>query len=227
MEKKKIKEDENKKDKPSGKEKEASGKTSGEHEISEEEKQKQNQQIKNIFIAIAGIILIFLLIYLVISSAGNFEYRGVKFKAVKEGNLLFYNTVIPVKSITGNSVVSYNFYLRNDPRKVDKEVAFNGEISFKKNIVLNSTSSFHCDGDGVIAVANFVNLLKQAGAEVIQDKNATCDSQGRYTYILLQEANTTSVEQIGLSCYNININNCEILKGTERFMNEIFVKLKK
>ena len=46
-------------------------------------------------------------------------------------------------------------------------------------------------------------------------------------FVKLQEANKTSIEQVGPACYNININNCEILEGTERFMIETFVEINK
>ena len=35
----------------------------------------------------------------------------------------------------------------------------------------------------------------------------------------------TNIEQLTESCYNININNCEILGGTERFMLDLFIKI--
>jgi hypothetical protein len=33
----------------------------------------------------------------------------------------------------------------------------------------------------------------------------------------------TEINQIGESCYELTVNDCEILKGTERFMTEAFV----
>ena len=46
-------------------------------------------------------------------------------------------------------------------------------------------------------------------------------------FVLIQESNRTSIEQFGPACYNINIKNCEILKGTERFMIDTFVEINK
>ena len=74
-------------------------------------------------------------------------------------------------------------------------------------------------------MANWVNLFKLSGITPIKDSNATCDSEGRYTFIRLIEGNETKIEQYGPSCYNININNCEILKATERFMVQTFEKI--
>lgn len=195
-------------------------------EATKEEIKEENKQLGILVLIIGGILIAFGVIYFLIGSIGDFEYRGTDFKIVEEGKLIFYNTAFPLRdSITGKVLGDYNFYIRNDPRKLGEEVLFEGNLNLMKNVVLNSEQDFHCDGDGVIAVANFANLLKQAGAEVIKDDNATCDEQGRYTYILLKEGNVTKIEQVGNSCYEININDCEILKGTERFMVEIFAKI--
>jgi len=195
-------------------------------EIAEEDVKKENTQLKMVFFIIGGILIVFLVSYFFIQSLSSFEHQGVDFKIVKEGSLIFYNTAFPLNdAITGKYLGEYNFYIRNDPRKLEKEVAFEGELNLMNNIVLNSTDSFNCDGDGVIAIANLASLFKRVDAEVIKDENATCDEQGRYTYILLQKGNETKVEQVGKSCYTIDIHDCEILKGTERFMLEIFVKM--
>ena len=119
--------------------------------------------------------------------------------------------------------MNYNFFLRNDPRK--SKVDFNGELEIKKLAVMNSEEEFSCDGNGIIAVANLRQLYEMVGTKIIRDENATCDSEGRYIYINLKEGEKTKIEQIGKACYDIVINNCEILEGTERFMVETFAKI--
>jgi len=194
-------------------------------ETLEETIKKENSQMKTFFIIIGGMIALILIGYLMINSLNNFDYEGVKFKIVKEGSLIFYNTAFPYKNgITGKFIGDYNFYIRNDPRKLDKEVAFEGELDLMKTIVLNSEQAFNCEGDGVIAIENMRKMLELMGGEVIRDENATCDEYKRYTYILLKEGNETKIEQVGSSCYDIEIANCEILKATERLMIETFVR---
>jgi len=121
----------------------------------------------------------------------------------------------------------YNFYLRNDPRKLDEGVSFNGNLSLAQNLVLNSTEDFNCDGFGIIATANLVNLYKVSGINVIKDQNATCDSEGRYAFINLQKGSETRIDKVGPACYNVNISNCEILEATERLMLESFIEINK
>lgn len=193
-----------------------------------EEAKKQNKQLRNILIIVGVLFSVFLLSYFFIDSVRHFEYRGIKFDVVKEKDLIFYNTGIPLyqgNPITGKFIGEYNFYLRNDPRKIGEEVPFKGELYLFENIVINSTEEFNCEGDGVIAIANLVNLLNKMGAEVIRDDNATCDWQGEYNFIRLLPGDTTNIRMVGPGCYDLSINNCEILEVTERFMIEIFAKI--
>lgn len=194
----------------------------------EEQIKKQNKLLRNIFIFLGIIFALFLFGYYAINSIRHFEYEGVKFNVVKENDLIFYNTYIALYNgapITGNFIGNYNFYLRKNPKKIGEEIPFKGELYLFENIVINSTEEFNCDGDGIIAIANLVNLLKQMGAEVIRDDNATCDWKGEYNFIRLLPGNTTNIRTVGPGCYDLSINNCEILEVTERFMLEIFKKI--
>jgi hypothetical protein len=196
-------------------------KNSQEEDIKPEQIKYENKQLKILFFTIGGILLAFLIGYFFISSLENFEYRGINIEIVKE--IAPYKISIPF--IYQGKEVPYDFYLRKNPKKIGNDIDFNGELDLMKNIVFNSEENFNCDGDGLIAIANLASLLDKIGAKVIKDENATCDSQGRYTYILLKKSNITDIKQTGISCYDININDCEILKATERFMIEIFAKI--
>ncbi len=196
-----------------------------EKRIEKKEQIKSDDRIlKNFLIGIGIFIIIIVLIVLISNSMKNFEYEGVKFKIVREGDLVLYQTSLPV--IYQEKKIPYNFYLRNDPRKLE-EIPFDGEIDLAENLVINSTESFNCNGDGIIAIANLLNLYRISGIEVIKDENAACDPEGKFAFIKLQEGNETSIEKFGPSCYNVNINNCEILKATERLMMESFIELNK
>ena len=183
---------------------------------------EENKILRNIFIVI-GIIVILLIGYFIASyNTTNFEYKGVKFQKVNE--VAPYKTSFLV--IHNGNMIPYNFYLRNDPRELDK-IEFNGGMNLIDNMVINSTSDFNCNGDGIIAVANLVNFYNLLGVNIFKNESLTCDEEDKYTFIRIQESNQTSIEQFGWSCYNININNCEILEGTERFLIESFIEVNK
>ena len=59
----------------------------------------------------------------------------------------------------------------------------------------------------------------------MKDENASCDAEGEYMFIQIEEGEETNVEQFGPSCYKLIVSDCEILPVTERFMIEMFVKL--
>ena len=190
--------------------------------ITKKQIKQENKILRNIFIIIGVTIIGIILIFFISNSVNNFEYKGVKFQKVDE--VAPYKTQFPVMH-KGN-IVPYNIYLRNDPRKLDK-IEFNGELNLIENIVINSTGDFNCNGDGIIAIANLVQFYEILGTNIFKNETLSCDDKNRYTFIQIQEGNETKIEQFGYSCYNININNCEILEGTERFMIESFIEVNK
>jgi len=197
-----------------------------EEKIAKKQVTEENKILKNILIGclIAIIILVFFVLFFY--SINRFEHREVKFTIdtkTMRGKVL-YKTSFPLYSEDNKHVADYNFFIRNDPRKLEN-IPFDGELVLLENMVINSTESFNCDGDGLIAVANLLNPLRVLDVNVIKDENATCDEDGKYMFVQIQNGNTTGIEQFGPACYNLNVNNCEILDVTERFMVEIFVKV--
>ncbi|MEK6817553.1 MAG: hypothetical protein AABX80_02010, partial [Nanoarchaeota archaeon] len=144
---------------------------------------QERKQLRNILLGLGIFVIILVLAVFFISSIRSFEYKNTKFDIVREGNLILYNTKIALFNEKGEHYQNYNFFLRNDPRKLN--VDFNGELEIKELAVINSEEEFNCDGDGIIAVANLNQLYEMVGTKVIRDENATCDSEGRYMYINL------------------------------------------
>jgi len=181
----------------------------------------QNKLLRNFLIVIGILTLIFILIILSINSMRNFEYRGIKFDIMQEGKVTFYHTSFPIFYNYQKTI--YNVYLRNDPRKLE-DVAFEGNLNLLEMIVMNNTENFVCEGDGGIAIYNFQQILRIFGISLMKDPEADCDPEGRYVFIKIQPGDTTSIEQTGPYCYNLNVNNCEILKVTERFLVETLIE---
>ena len=193
---------------------------------------QENKQLKRIFFVIAIFALFFVGIFISINSAKSFDYQGVKFYVDKQTMVgkTIYRTSLPVNSgikVTGGAVFAdYSFYLRNDPRTL-KNLPIEGELTLMKNVVMNFTGDFKCEGKGIIAVANLINVLEILDATIIKDETAICDSEGKYTFLQIQIGDETSIEQFGPSCYNLNINNCEVLEVTEKYIVELLTKVNK
>lgn len=204
-------------------------------EVSEDEKEPSKKQIgqenkilKGVLITLALLLILFVGGYFFVNNIKSFDYRGVHFETVSfcdaKPCLILYKTSLPV--VYNGSKAEYNFYLRNDPRELEKEVPFTGgEPNIENNIVLNATSDFNCGGYGPVAVANMVNFYQLVGVHIFKNESLSCSNSGDYTFVNIRESNETSVEKVGKYCYNINVNDCEILKGTERFLIESFIKV--
>lgn len=209
-----------------GKKKEIQKKSEVENErATKDELVKQQNQLRNILWVLGIVILIIIFILAGLKIIRISHYENVKFEIVQEGDLIFYNTKIPLYDSSYNHVADYNFYLRTPPRELEK-VPFEGDLSLLKGYVLNVTENFDCDGDGVISLANLARQYQVAGMVYINDTNAGCDSENRYLYFELKEGDETKIVQRGeSSCYDVYINNCEILPATEKLMAEGFVIL--
>jgi len=211
------------------KKKEINKSKGGEPKISKKELKVQNKILRNVFIGLGVFVSVIIIVALSINSMKHFEYEGVDFNVIKEGDLIFYNAVFPIHSITGKHIADYNVYLRNNPFEL-KEVTFDGEVVLREDAVVNMTKNFNCEGDGIIAIANLVQVLEKFGTKAIKDPEAGCDIKGAYTFIQIREGDETSIESFGppeASCYNFYVKDCEILEVTEKFIVNLLVKARK
>lgn len=192
-------------------------------EPKKEKFKKENKILRNILIFIGIFFLVFAIVFIIATIKNKPDYNGVTFHVVQEGQLIFYQTSFD-RIYQGKPII-YNFYLRNNPKELGKEVPFNGEINLKKFLILNTTTeNLFCDGDWSLAIGNLQNL-EIFNIKVMKDENASCNSDGAYMFVQIEEGNETKVEQYGPSCYRLTVANCEILPVTERFMIEIFAKI--
>jgi hypothetical protein len=203
-------------------------------ESAKEGEQNKNQikELKKVFLIIGILSLFFLGIFFFINSQSSFEYKGVKFyidKQTMNGKTL-YRTGLPVDSnqkITAGVIyANYNFYFRKDPR-ILKNLPWEGDLTLMPDLVINFTGDLNCDGDGIIAIANLQTVLEVLDVSMIKDETAVCDPLGRYTLLQLQLGEETKIEQIGHSCYNLYVNNCEILEVTEKYIVEVLSEVTK
>ncbi len=190
------------------------------------ELKKQQKQLKNIFLVFGFIVLIFILVFAGLRIIRISYYENVKFETVQEGELIFYNTKVPLFTEDGNYYNDYNFYLRTKPSDL-KKVPFEGELSLMKGYTINITEELNCEGYGTIALANLIQQYKLLGIIYINDENASCDAESRYNYFEIKVSNETKIVQRGNStCYDIYVKDCEIIPATEKIMAENFVMIK-
>lgn len=194
------------------------------------ENQKKNNKILGIIIVLVVLVIaIFGGFALNKDVESSFDYKGVYFEIVNE--IAPYRTTIEVSQldpITGAATkIPFYYYIRNDPRELDKKIPFEGELTLMKNMVLASDEGFNCGGMGNLGVTNMARFYESIGVSIVRDETAECDPEGRYLYMRLVEGNETKIVEIGNECYIMYIHDCEILEATERFMVEGIVETNK
>jgi len=197
----------------------------GEEEVEKVKKgqiEHQNQLLKNVLILGGMVVLGVLIGYFFIQATNNFEHNEIKYNIVDTEQVRFYHTSFPL--FQNGKEIMYHVYLRKDPRE-NVIIPFQGDFRFDDDIVINSTGNFNCDGRGVIAIANLNQIVSSLGSTVINDPQATCDPDGRYLHINLEEGEETKIEQYGPRCYKFIINNCEIVDVTERYITEVIQRV--
>lgn len=180
----------------------------------------QKKLLRNIFIVIGICVGIFVLTLMILYSMSHFEYKGVKYNIIKEGAVTFYHSSFPSRFAIPSRIIEYNVYLRNDPRELDS-IPFEGDLSLLEMGVIDSKENFDCDGDGVIAIANFNQIMGAMGTQVVRDEEySQCDNAGRYMYLELKSGKENKIVQTGPACYDLFVKDCEVIKTTERFLIE-------
>jgi len=194
----------------------------------EDIKEKEKKQLRSVLFMIGFLVVLFLGIFFLMNASKQFNYKGVDFEVMREGRLILYRTDLPVKitdGVTGQVInTDYNIFFRTDPRKLEN-VPFDGKINIKRDMIMNFTENFNCDGYGVIAIANMMNLFDLLKISAVKNDSLGCNTQSKYTFLRLQAGNETGIDQVHTNCYDLTINNCEILEVTERYLLELLVKI--
>lgn len=201
-------------------------KSKGENKEEHIKKKKQedyNRILRNFLIIIGIFFLIVIGIIIYPNLNETFEYHGIEFEKMEQGELQLYHAYMPV--VLDEENIDYHLYLRNDPRKLEKEIPFNGELNLKKIIIFNSTKDLSCEGYGQVGLSNMIHFYKMMDAKPMKSENASCGGE-EYVFIQMQSSNKTNVNQTGEYCYEINVKDCEVIKATERFIVEGIKEIK-
>ena len=199
-------------------------------EISAEQVKSENKILKS-FLLLAGVLLFGFVAFMVFQGGfgnndeifvpENFTFRGIDYQKEKKGEITFYKTSFPV-TFQGRNY-DYEIRTRKDPRELNKSVHLKGDFLFRetRNVILKFDEGLKCKTE-TIAVANFYKL-GIFGANITLDDNASCPNEDEdFLLINVRDANETAIIQTGNLCYDFNVNDCEVLDVTERYMLEVF-----
>lgn len=185
-----------------------------------------------------GVILIMMLLifsiiasYFIIQGSKDFEYNGMKFYKEKEGIVLYYKSLLGYVTASGQSV-PFILKLRHDPRELDK-IPVEGFIQLKEDVILSLNPALTNCSETYITMMDFSRTLTGFGYKVegattdenyALENNATladCRSAINKTVIVIMEGDETKISQERVffkDCYIIEVNDCEIQEGFERFV---------
>lgn len=189
---------------------------------------RENSFLRNLFIFLGIVVIGLVAGFFIFGEAATFEYRGVNFTIADfcDGGpcLRTYNTKIPV--LYDGGIANYNFYIRNDPRDLELQVPFNGDLVLAKNMLIDVNYNRECEGYSSVAMDNFGTLMRVVGTNMTAEEGLVCSPDVEDMQVIIEEGEETKIERIGETCYVISIKECEVLRGIERFMTEVFVESK-
>lgn len=215
---------------------EDSEKKKNEEAVKENEESEKNVKVKEerqVLWVLGVIVMVFVIFfgtYFYVQSMNKFEYAGVSWVIENHGGMKFYHARFLA---FGNPYLTYNVYLRNDPRtnNVDTEgdftrftddsfLSFSPEVDECRGVVPVSVvtlASFLSTGVGI---ENLEPSTTDPQVHYSTGKNfANCNSLGGGVVIEMGESSVTQSEKNPF-CYIIRIEDCEDIKPIEKFVIE-------
>jgi hypothetical protein len=192
------------------------------------EQVKQQEKLLRNFLILIGVIFIALMLGIYIKNyTPVYTYKNIEFEEFPfNDELTFYKTTFP-RDLNGKRG-THEVFLRTNPNEL-KKVPFEGEFVPKQAIIfktLNKTQ-LNCDGHLFISIKNFAQTADAMGLDSGEHENSSCEPGSRYVYAEIRPGEETKIIQTDEQCYQLYVNNCEVLEVTERFLAELLVYRKK
>ncbi|MDP4039896.1 MAG: hypothetical protein Q8P57_04950 [Candidatus Pacearchaeota archaeon] len=197
---------------------------------------KLEKELLGILLFIVFLAVVFVIAGVFFKSLNNFEYNGVKFTEEKLGNIPIFHHFYFLKGLDGK-LIKYNFYLRNDPRELDKiPIEGEGTAFDRKSAVFISVDPKGIDQckQGPLAIASLSSFLSDNQLSVLggnlnfwdagykRQEWVTCENRPGNIVIEISEGNETRIDLNG-KCYKIQVSSCQILEAVERLELQIVV----
>lgn len=189
---------------------------------------REDKQLLGFFLIVGVVFAMFLGTYFYVQSLKHFDYVGVRWDKVKEGQMDFYYA----KFRLGDNLPVYNAYLRNDPRQ--NEIPVNASFKFANRVFVSFEDyKPECQGkDAYLATVIGPYLkamgLNATGATINPEKAkqqniafANCSSASlTKSVIVVQSSEEPSIVQSSENpgCYYLNVGKCQHIETVERFI---------
>ena len=190
-------------------------------------KKKKEDILRNTIIFIGVALVIFFLVFFITkdSSVNISTYKGLIFDERAVGNITFYHTSFPLFNAQNSKVADYNLFIRTPLANLEK-IPFEGDLILYNQVVINMTDDFHCEGKGIISLANLANLYDILGVSIINNETIGCSPGKDYNFYQIISGNTTEIVETDVGCYDLVVSSCDILGVTEKMMVEVLSQIK-
>ena len=198
--------------------------------LSKKKERRLEKELLVILVFIGVLVGIFFLASWYFKSLHSFEYKGLAFSEERAGNIPIFHHSYFFKAFDGR-LINYNLYIRTDPRTLDSIPVTGNKISFSQQevvfISVNATGLQQCPYSP-LAVASISSYLADNQMKVKsgnldfwdagykRQDYVNCDNQHGNKVIEITTGNETKITVNG-KCYRIEIADCQVLQGTERF----------
>ncbi len=180
-------------------------------------RKKQEKQIRIFIIVMLSLLIFILLIYVFIQATLKFSYAGLEFEKLRQGELILYRTPI------------FPIFLREDPREL-RDIPIEGKISLQRKIGITGDKGFleSCEDStlagtslsifyGRTGLEPFSASTNETEAEEFNVVHVKCGLGTDYSVIMFEEGEENKIRKKG-ECYILEVNNCEFMKVSERFI---------
>ncbi|MEK6889339.1 MAG: hypothetical protein AABW80_04500 [Nanoarchaeota archaeon] len=206
------------------------------------EKLEERKEVPWYIWGIIGLIILGAVIGYFFKGIGTYTYEGLAFTKERYGDVVVSHYSYLFKDKISQELLRYNLYLRIDPR--ENNVPVEGEVLFSKSDIILSVDTTYLQqcSDSIIAISMLQDFIKNNGfnlktgvGQLEQNDNRTdipfvnCETHPNDLLIQLKEGSETKIVQTdgnGL-CYEINVNDCEILPAVEKFVIRSIIDAKK
>ncbi|MBC8495955.1 hypothetical protein H8D36_07400 [archaeon] len=190
--------------------------------------EREDKQLVGFFVIVVGVFVLFLGTYFYVQSLDHFDYAGVRWDKIKEGQIDFYYS----KFRLADDLPTYNAYLRNDPR--ENNIPVNATFKFSQNVLVAFEDyRYECQGkDAYLAtvISPFLRAmgLNATGATTSIQKSvlqniplADCSvATKKDSIIVVRSTKEPSIVQSSKNpyCYELKVGECQHIETVERFI---------
>lgn len=168
----------------------------------------------------------------------RFEFGGVQFEKIQQGEITFYHGIFPI--IYNGDLISYHhFYFRTDPRK--NNVSVNTKFALTKNVLIGLSPGVEECRSIALAQPQLAGFLKAFPfvtnlSSGVNDKNISkslnltyvgCENANDDTTIILIRKSSVPSIDLGnnANCYVFNVGDCKYLETVEKYMMSVAAQI--